>query len=74
MKARLVLVVLALVLIAAGTAALVYRGFTYSGRTRRATLGPVAVEVKRQERVDVPVWAGVGAIAVGAVLLLLRRR
>jgi hypothetical protein len=71
MKARLVL---ALVLIAAGTAALVYRGFSYPGRTRRATLGPVEVAVKREERVAIPVWAGVGAIAVGAVLLLLRRR
>lgn len=71
MKARLVI---ALVLIAAGTAALVYRGFTYSGRTRRASLGPVEVAVKRQERVDIPAWAGVGAIALGAVILLLRRR
>ncbi len=66
--------VLALLLLAAGTAALVYRGFNYPGRTQRANLGPLEVAVKRQERVEIPVWVGVGAIAVGASLLLLKRR
>jgi hypothetical protein len=67
-------VIVALVLIAAGTAALVYRGFSYPGQTRHASLGPVEVAVKRQERVTIPIWVGVGAIGVGALLLLLRRR
>jgi hypothetical protein len=71
MKAR---VVLALILLAAGTAALVYRDFSYPARTRHASLGPLQVSVKRQERVEIPIWVGVGAIAVGAVLLLLKRR
>jgi hypothetical protein len=67
-------VALALILLAGGTAALVYRGFSYPARTRHANLGPVEVSVKRQERVEIPIWVGVGAIAVGAVLLLLNRR
>jgi hypothetical protein len=74
MKARMVITLTAVVLIACGTAALIYRGFEYSGRTRRVDLGPVELAVKKQERVQIPVWVGASAIGVGALLLLLRRK
>jgi TRAP-type C4-dicarboxylate transport system permease small subunit len=60
----------AIVLIAAGVLGLVYGGFTYVKGTHNATLGPIDVSVQDKERVNVPVWAGVGAIAVGGALLL----
>ncbi len=61
--------ILALLLIAAGIAALVYGGFEYTKDTRGFKLGPLELDVQRQERVEIPVWAGVGAIAGGALML-----
>ena len=66
--------VLGIALLAAGTLALVYGGFTYTKETHETRIGPLELVVKDRGRVDIPVWAGVGAIAVGAVLLLLPRR
>jgi hypothetical protein len=62
--------VLAIVLIVAGVLALVYGGFSYISDTHTTKLGPFNLTVKDKERVNVPIWAGVGAIAVGAALLL----
>ena len=65
---------IALVLIVAGVLALVYGGFSYTKDTQHTKLGPIEFTVKDQERVNVPVWVGVGAVAIGTVLLLLRGR
>jgi len=42
------------------------------GATVTSELGPIEVSFKDKERVNVPAWAGVGAIVVGAVLLASR--
>ena len=60
----------AIVLIVAGVLGLVYGSFTYTKETHKADLGPLQFTVKDKETVSIPVWAGVGAIAVGVVLLL----
>ena len=60
----------AIVLIVAGVLGLVYGGFSYTKETHEATLGSIKLSVKDQETINVPVWAGVGAIAIGGVLLL----
>ena len=65
---------LGIVLIAAGVLALVYGGFSYTKETHDVKLGPLEFSVKEKEAVNVPVWAGVGAIAAGAVLLLVGGR
>jgi uncharacterized membrane protein YidH (DUF202 family) len=65
---------LGIVLIAAGLLALVYGGFTYTKETHEAKLGPLELSVKEQETVNVPIWAGVGAIVVGGLLLLVPKR
>jgi uncharacterized membrane protein YidH (DUF202 family) len=62
--------ILAIVLIVAGVLALVYGGFSYISDTHTTKLGPINLTVKDKERVNIPIWAGVGAIVVGAVLLL----
>jgi len=62
--------ILAIVLIVAGVLALVYGGFSYISDTHTTKLGPINLSVKDKERVNIPIWAGVGAIVVGAVLLL----
>ena len=61
----------ALALIVAGVLALAYGSFTYTKETHDVKLGPVQLSVKEKETVNVPVWAGVGAIAVGAALLVM---
>jgi uncharacterized membrane protein YphA (DoxX/SURF4 family) len=61
----------AIVLIVAGVLGLMYGGFSYTKQTHEANLGPIALSVNERQRVNVPVWAGAGAIAAGGVLLLL---
>jgi hypothetical protein len=66
--------IIGIVLIVAGVLGLVYGSFSYTKETHQAKLGPVELQVKEKETVNVPVWAGVGAIAIGAVLLLVPGR
>ena len=60
----------AIVLIAAGVLGLVYGSFSYTKETQEVKLGPIELSVKEKKQVNIPVWAGVGAIAIGGVLLL----
>ncbi|RPH96131.1 MAG: hypothetical protein EHM68_11655 [Lysobacterales bacterium] len=59
----------AIVLIVAGALALAYGGFTYTKDTHDADLGPIHMSIKDKERVNIPIWAGVGAVVLGGVLL-----
>jgi len=61
----------ALLLIVAGTLGLAYGSFSYTKETHEARVGPIELTMKDKETVNIPVWAGVGAIAIGGVLLLL---
>jgi hypothetical protein len=63
--------IMAIVLILAGIAGLIHKGFTYTKETHETQLGPIEVKVKEKETVYVPVWASAGAIIVGAALLLV---
>ena len=62
--------ILAIALIVGGVLGLVYGGFSYTKETHQAKLGSLELSIKDKERVNVPVWAGVGAIAIGGALLL----
>jgi len=57
-------------LIVAGVLGLVYGGFTYTKATHTANVGPLELSVTENESVNVPIWAGVGAIVLGGVLLV----
>jgi len=59
-----------LVLVAAGILGLVYGSFTYTKETHQAKIGPLELAVHEKETVNVPIWAGVGAIVVGCGLLI----
>jgi TRAP-type C4-dicarboxylate transport system permease small subunit len=61
----------AIVLIAAGVLGLAYGSFSYTKDTHEAKLGPLELSVKETETVNIPVWAGVGAIVIGGGLLLV---
>ena len=64
--------IVAIVLMVGGVLGLIYGGFTYTKETHKAELGSLALTVKDKETVNVPVWAGVGAIVIGGVLLLFQ--
>ena len=66
--------IVALLLIVGGVLALAYRGFSYTKETHEAKIGPLELQVKEREYVDVPVWLGAGAVVVGAVLLVTGKR
>jgi hypothetical protein len=59
-----------ILLIVLGLLGLVYGGFSYTRDTSAVKLGPIELSVKKRETVDVPVWAGVGALVVGGFLLV----
>lgn len=61
----------AIVLIIAGVLGLVYGGFSYTKNTTAVKLGPIELAVKEKETVNVPLWAGIAAIAVGGLLLVM---
>ncbi|MGE0857846.1 MAG: hypothetical protein AB7I01_09050 [Gammaproteobacteria bacterium] len=63
----------ALVLIVCGVLALIYGGFSYSQDTQAAKIGPIELTVSETKTVNIPVWAGIGAIAIGGGLMLTRR-
>ena len=46
-----------------------YGSFSYTKDTHEAKLGPLELSVQEKETVNIPVWAGVGAIVIGGVLL-----
>ena len=60
----------AIVLIVVGVLGLVYGSFSYTKDTHKAKLGSIELSVKETETVNVPIWAGVGAIVIGGALLL----
>jgi hypothetical protein len=64
----------ALVLIVAGGLGLMYGGFSYSKQTHETNIGPLHLEVVEQERVNIPLWAGLATVAAGVVLLLVGSR
>jgi hypothetical protein len=61
--------ILGAALVVAGTLGLAYGGFSYTKETTAVKLGPLELSVKEKQTVNVPLWAGVAAIAAGALLL-----
>jgi hypothetical protein len=66
--------IIAIILIVAGVLGLVYQQFSFTKETHSAKIGPLELAVKEKETVNVPLWASLGAIGVGVVLLVAGRR
>ncbi len=62
---------IAILLIIAGALGLGYGSFSYTKKTDEIRLGPMELSIQEKQTVNIPVWAGVGAIAIGGTLLLL---
>ena len=57
------------VLLALGLLVFAYGGFSYAKETDKVSAGPVHTGVQDTDRVNLPLWAGVGVAIVGVVLL-----
>lgn len=66
--------IIAILLLVAGAASLAFGGFSYTKDETVVKLGSLEVSAKEKEQVNVPVWLGVGAIAVGGLLLVFGGR
>ncbi len=60
-----------IVFIVAGALALAYGGFSFTKETHKAEIGPLKLSVKEKEQVNVPQWAGIGALVLGVVLVVV---
>ncbi len=61
-------------LIVAGVHGLAYGGFSCMRQTHEGNPGPIELAVNERQTVNAPLWAGVGAIVAGGVLLVLGGR
>ena len=64
----------AIVLIIAGLLGLAYGSFSYTKETHETKIGPIDIAVKDKETVNIPIWAGVGAVVIGGLLLIVRNK
>ena len=60
---------IAVIIIVAGALGLLYGSFSFTKATHDVKLGPIEFSVKEKETVNVPMWAGIGAIVIGGLLL-----
>jgi uncharacterized membrane protein YidH (DUF202 family) len=65
---------IAIMLIGLGALGLAYGGFTYTKEQHTADIGALHVTVDEKAHVNVPLWAGFGAVVVGVMLLAVPRR
>ena len=71
---NIILRLLGLLLIVAGIVALGLGHFSYTKATHQIKIGPIELAVKEKRDIDLPAWAGVGAILIGGVLLVAGAR
>lgn len=66
--------IVGVILLVAGAISLATGSFSYTKDSTVVKLGPLELSAKEKEEVNLPVWLGVGAIAVGGLLLLFGGR
>lgn len=65
---------LAVVLMIAGGLGLAYGGFSYTKETHTADIGALHLSVDEEQRVNIPMGVGIGALLLGGVLLVVGRK
>jgi len=65
--------VIGIILLAAGLLALVYGGFSYTEDTHEAKLGPLQMQLKEKDHVNIPPWVGIAGVVGGIVLLVWKK-
>jgi uncharacterized membrane protein YdcZ (DUF606 family) len=64
----------AVALMVAGVLGLLYGSFSFTKDRHTAHLGPLEMTVSDRETVNIPRWAGIAALAAGALLLFVPTR
>jgi hypothetical protein len=64
----------AFVLLIAGALGLIYGGFSYTRETHQANVGSLHMSVDETRHVNIPVWAGIGALVAGGLMLAMGRK
>ena len=59
-----------IVLIVLGLAGFFTGGFSFTKDTTAAKIGPIQLTVKEKESVNIPQWLSLGAVVLGAVVLV----
>jgi hypothetical protein len=65
---------LAVILIIGGALALAYGGFSYTKETHTADIGDLHIAMHERQQVNIPMWAGLGALVGGVLLLATSKR
>lgn len=60
-----------IVLIVLGLAGFFTGGFSFTKDTTAAKVGPIQLTVKEKESVNIPQWLSLGAVVLGAVVLVI---
>ncbi len=63
-----------IVLIVLGLAGFLTGGFSFTKDTTTAKIGPLELTVKEKQTVNFPQWLSLGAIALGAIVLVVGAR
>ena len=63
-----------LILIVGGALGLAFGGFSYTKDSSAVKIGPVELSMKQKETINIPLWAGVGAIVAGGLLLVFGKK
>ena len=62
--------IVGIVLVLAGLGGLFTGGFSFTKDTTAAKIGPIELTVKEKESVNIPQWLSLGALALGAIVLV----
>ena len=62
--------IVGIVLVLVGLAGFFTGGFSFTKDTTAAKLGPIELTVKERESVNIPQWLSLGAVALGAIVLV----
>jgi len=66
--------IIGILLLVIGTASLAMGSFSYTTDKTVLKVGSLEVSAQQEEQVNLPVWLGAGAIAIGGLLLVFGRR
>lgn len=66
--------IIAILLLVAGAASLAFGGFSYTKDKTVVKVGSLELSAKEKEQVNIPMWLGIGAIAIGGLLLVVGSR